>query len=587
LLVHYRCVRFFPHFLSYQADLLSLLTNIVFRFVLTLTGLCELSFVVLISNEHSAVFCSVLFITYRQLSIIFVLVIYILHTRTCAHKHSRKSRDFTALVFLLLITFFFHYWPVAVKVSLTLGIMSGLSRPCASRVTRIPGTVALRCFAYPLPARPTCTPPALKNLYAIRAYTAPELITVSPPSQLSTALVSFADNVATAVTRRNSPAATQLTTLPTTLLTQVVLWQRTRAYCAAATVAAVEEGPPRLLRRTEWRGEQTALQLGLLQRHMIGGVASTSAQAATRPRCIFVSSLEGEKDVSEATRPRTPSASATPTTATTPLHTSRRYYGSTAVHAPAQDDGHTGDDAALCALPRFREICAAFHVLRLVDADGRVVRRWTAADIKRAYRALAKELHPDVAGGDNAHMEQINAAYACLASLPDSLVTNYQNWLDGGGEAELLEQDAQAVRGLLRWVSKDVVQLMLVGWCTTFSGLAMYASWRLLHGPVSASAVTCHTGSVMRGATVDTGVASGRLTLLRAGAAMASAPGVQYGVVSSGGALFFSSGLSLHGLKRWRAAVSRYALAVALTVAACVNTLMLQRVLTRIVMGRV
>lgn len=396
-----------------------------------------------------------------------------------------------------------------------------------SRSTRAPSVLVHRSTALSLTAT---TPPALETFYSTRACGASA--TAQMPASLTV-------SAARSVTLGGSRPTTQLATLPMTLLTHVVLWRQARTCCTSAMVAES--------------------MLALLS--VAFSLSSSSSAAAALSCAVTPASLAGYLAC--------------------PLHTARRHYGSTA----SQNGAEAAGDAPLCPLPSFAEIHTALKTLRLVTADGLVVRAWTAAEVKRAYRALAKELHPDVAGGDTAGMEHVNAAYACLISLPAEVEANYKTWLETGGEAAMLAQDRAAVPGLQRWVSRDVMLLMMAGWCATFSGLAVYASWRFLCDPparVSTEPGTgCAVGTLAPGAAGRGGAGKGRLTLPRAGAALLMAPGVQYGVVSSGGAFFTTFRVPLERLERVHMAVSCYALAVAVTVAACVNTLMIQRVLTR------
>lgn len=275
-------------------------------------------------------------------------------------------------------------------------------------------------------------------------------------------------------------------------------------------------------------------------------------------------------------------------------------------------DTHSEEAAEAVVMPTFAEIHDAFRVLQLVRPDGRVVRVWTAADVKQSYRTLAKQLHPDVAGGDDALMERVNASYELLSELPAELADNYRMWLETGGEVALLRERAEEQQELLRarWAtSSDVEQLMMVGWCTTMSGIAIFVAWRALYGasPVASSVggpsggsgagastgastaagTTASLGGGAFGMMADAYPVGGRLTLPRAGFTVSTAAGVQYGVVSSGdSALWMPPQLSRRVMAAMRSAVSHYALAVALTLAACVNTMMLQRVLLRLVHGR-
>lgn len=353
--------------------------------------------------------------------------------------------------------------------------------------------------------------------------------------------------------------------------------------------------------------------------------SSFSASALTRVSSAAAAAAATAKSAtasSAATTSPSSSPSATTTTAaaaassavndagTASLHTARRHYGSAAANADGDNENRSeGEDArrqhrsndgngkdtntsaeeGAEALPTFEDVCVAFRTLGLLGPDGCVVRTWTAADIKRAYRALAKELHPDVAGGSSTQMERVNSAYDLLCSLSEEVADNYRVWLEMGGEVEMWACDTHLVQSLLRWTSRDVVQFMMVGCCTTLSGLAFYAGWSMVYGApgkVSVSAAAASAAAASQG-----GVSSrhtqtrGRLTFPRAGAAVSSAPGVQYGVVSPGGSLFASAGLPQWCVQLVRTAVSRYALAVALTVAACVNTVMVQRVVLRLLTG--
>ncbi|CBZ23695.1 DNAJ-domain transmembrane-like protein [Leishmania mexicana MHOM/GT/2001/U1103] len=273
---------------------------------------------------------------------------------------------------------------------------------------------------------------------------------------------------------------------------------------------------------------------------------------------------------------------------------------SSSVHERFAEEEKAKEDYERAAVPSFDEIYYAFRTLQLVQDDGRVVREWTAAHVKQAYRALAKQLHPDVAGGDDALMEQVNTSYDLLMGLSAELADNYRMWLETGGETELQLQRAHDQQELLgsRWTSREVEQLMMVGWCTTLSGFAIYAVWRALYGtsPVvnSVGGTAAIGGSAIGGCSkVHCGInvagahpVGARLTLPRAGATVSTAAGVQYGVVSIGNsALWMPPHLSFQMLQLVRTAVSRYALAVALTLAAWMNTVMLQRVLQRMLTG--
>ncbi|CBZ31802.1 DNAJ-domain transmembrane-like protein [Leishmania donovani] len=273
---------------------------------------------------------------------------------------------------------------------------------------------------------------------------------------------------------------------------------------------------------------------------------------------------------------------------------------SSSAHERFTEEEKANEDCETAAVPSFAEIYYAFRTLQLVQDDGRVVREWTAAHVKQAYRTLAKQLHPDVAGGDDELMEQVNTSYDMLMGLSAELADNYRMWLKTGGEAELQLQRAHHQQELLgsRWTSREVEQLMMVGWCATLSGFAMYAVWRALYGtsPVvnSVGGTTAIGGSAVSGCSqVHCGInvagvhpVGTRLTLPRAGATVSTAAGVQYGVVSIGNsALWMPPHLSFQMLQLVRTAVSRYALAVALTLAAWMNTVMLQRVLQRMLSG--
>ncbi|KPA74287.1 DNAJ-domain transmembrane-like protein [Leptomonas pyrrhocoris] len=462
---------------------------------------------------------------------------------------------------------------------------------------RVPHVVVHRSAA-----TTTCAPPPLKTLYSCRSYSAAE--------QASSALSPLPQKAVRAVALRARPSATQLVAaLPSTLMTQVVLWRSARTACAsaAAGLCASVEGtgtaatvPAVFVERQRRRWMQCRSRRS---RRSLGKVGAYSPSAATPPPACVTALIAGSlrrvlfatDGAVECVLSRLPAAASlglsaplgaaaaagAPTLGS--LRISRRYYGSLTAGArpelpagaearaqPRSPPAEEGVDG-VCAPPAFAEVYAAFCALRLVDADGRAVRAWTVADIKRAYRALAKEMHPDVVGDSGTGMENVNGAYACLTSLTAEVADNYRAWLDNGGEAEMRDRGAAA----LRWVSRDVVELMMVGWCATFSGLAAYASWWMLCGPAA----------TVSGSTAGVGGVGGKLTLPRAGAALSMAPGVWYGVVSSGGSFFMSPGLSRQGVQLVRAAMSRYALAVALTVAACANTVMLQRVLARLLTG--
>ncbi|KPI87924.1 DNAJ-domain transmembrane-like protein [Leptomonas seymouri] len=436
-----------------------------------------------------------------------------------------------------------------------------------------------------------------------------------------------------AVALHERPHAMQLAALPTTLMTHVVLRRTTRTCCASAAAAVfaaaggAEGGAPHpcalFARHSRPRVHCWCCPQWTSLVEIRAGSTSTSAQPCMFAVSLIGGSLRFERLTSPSNSVTTDaaaggllfrvSAAASPSSsssvavaaagvhATGSLHTSKRHYGTAAASESTEDsagaEAHAQerhsiaeeDEDALYVPPSFEEVYNALRTLRLVGEDGRAVRAWTAADIKRAYRALAKELHPDVSGGGGAGMEQVNAAYACLTSLPAEVAVSYRSWLETGGEEEMLVQRTQAMRGLVRWASRDVAQLMIVGWCATFSCLAAYASWWVLFNPADGSmktgvATPCKTGTSIRGATAGAGGVNGKLTLLSAGAAMSAAPGVQYGVVSSGSS-FMYAGLSLRGVQLVRAVMSRYVLAVALTLAACVNTVMIQRVLTRLIAG--
>ncbi|KAG5511566.1 hypothetical protein GH5_06517 [Leishmania sp. Ghana 2012 LV757] len=265
----------------------------------------------------------------------------------------------------------------------------------------------------------------------------------------------------------------------------------------------------------------------------------------------------------------------------------------------AAEEQRAREEGEAAAAPSFAEICLAFRTLQLVQEDGGVVHEWTTAHVKQAYRTLAKQLHPDVAGGDDELMERVNTSYDLLMSLSAELADNYRMWLKAGGEAEL-QMRAQERQELLRsrWTSHDVEQLMMVGWCSTLSGFVVYAMWRALYGTSPATIAVSGKASVGDGAVAGRGkmhcgtsaadvLPTGtRLTLPRAGATVSMAAGVQYGVVSIGSsALWMPPHLSFQVLQLVRTAVSRYALAVALTLAACMNTVMLQRILQRMLTG--
>ncbi|KAG5486220.1 hypothetical protein LSCM1_07340 [Leishmania martiniquensis] len=263
------------------------------------------------------------------------------------------------------------------------------------------------------------------------------------------------------------------------------------------------------------------------------------------------------------------------------------------------EEQRTKEEGETIVAPSFAEIYTAFRILQLVQDDGRVVHEWTTAHVKQAYRTLAKQLHPDVAGGDDELMEQVNTSYHLLMDLPAALAESYRMWLKAGGEAEL-QMCAQERQELLRsrWASHDVEQLMMVGWCSTLSGFAVYAMWRALYDSSPATSVVGDTASDGDGAAADCSKvrrgtsaaevlpAGTRLTLPRAGATVLTAAGIQYGVVSIGGSvLWMPPRLSCQLLQLVRMAVSRYALAVALALAACMNTIMLQRILQRMLTG--
>ncbi|GET86086.1 Dnaj-domain transmembrane-like protein [Leishmania tarentolae] len=263
-----------------------------------------------------------------------------------------------------------------------------------------------------------------------------------------------------------------------------------------------------------------------------------------------------------------------------------------------EEKGKGGFEAV--AVPSFAEIYWAFRTLQLVQDDDRVVREWTAAHVKQAYRTLAKQLHPDVAGGDDELMERVNTSYELLMDMSTELADNYRMWLETGGEAELQLQCAQDEQELLgsRWRSREVEQLMMVGWCATLSGFVMYAVWRTLYStsPVvnSVGSATAIGGSASSGCSkvhCNIKVAGvhpigTRLTLPRAGITVSTAAGVQYGVVSMGDSvLWMRPHLSFQLLQRVRRAVSRYALTLALTLATWMNSVMLQHAFQRMLVG--
>lgn len=509
--------------------------------------------------------------------------------------------------------------------------------PYPTRFTRAPCALATRNSARSLTAAATSTTstaiPALKTLYSIRAYGAPAQAIVPVPLPFSAHTTLVAEAAGKAIARCRQPCATmQPAALPSALRTQAMLCRQARTCCTLVSAAIVAS-----LRGVGGSSTHAAL---LLARRRHGKCRSSqrwspaslpssvtrlssfspsdaSARDASPSLCFhgtglveriagFADRVAGE-GVREDMLSRVSSAPASSTSTSasvklSPLHVSKRHYGSTAAGASSSRDGsgvheesrrcEAAEDAEGRAVPAFEDVYAALQLLGLVHADGRVLREWATSDVKRAYRALAKQTHPDVAGGSSAEMERINTAYDCLTSLSEEVVENYRVWLEMGGEEEMWVRDGRTMKGLLRWTSRDVVQLVLVGSCTTFSGVAAYAGWSVWCSSTG-TVKTAPSGSAKRhadavrrsGDASGGGGGGGRLTLPRAGATLSSAPGVQYGVVSSGGSLFMPSALSLRCAQLVRSAVSRYALAVALTVAAFANTLMMQRVLQRLITG--
>ncbi|KAG5510945.1 hypothetical protein JKF63_06446 [Porcisia hertigi] len=486
----------------------------------------------------------------------------------------------------------------------------------------------------------------------------PSFLVASAPSSLPIRPVRAAGVQAfNALALQAAPISTQLAMVPVRLLTQLVQWRRLRSDCASVLPPVSGVSQPHGGHSHVWtlgfrrRGSSARRRPGTrcsVAVRLLGSTAHAQPMtkppaliASTSPSCscaatqsIFSGSAVAPADSCSTGSIATAAAAAL---AAGPLHTAKRCYSSAAqAEGPtASTPGESGcseervkeckgnavdgdmsaheriaeenkateeeeEDIAAAAVPSFEDVYSAFHTLQLVQADGRVVREWTAAHVKQAYRTLAKQLHPDVAGGDEELMERVNTSYDLLMGLSAELTDNYRMWLESGGEAELQLQRAEEQHGLQhsRWVSRDTEQLILVGWCTTFSGCVLYALWCVLYSTSSASSSAGGTAAIANrpgsgsgeahrgtstGGTPSTGT---RLTLPWAGATVSRAAGVQYGVVSSGGsALWMPPQLSFHILQLMRTAVSRYALAVAVTLAACMNTVLLQRVFQRILTG--
>ncbi|CAJ1017385.1 hypothetical protein, conserved [Leishmania lindenbergi] len=459
---------------------------------------------------------------------------------------------------------------------------------------------------------------------------------------------------------QTAPPSKQLAKLPVRVLTQLVQWRLPHDYCASVSASAAGDAglygghscmwavracrrglEVRLRAGIRWAAAVTAFEAAAYPR--LSTVPSMLLESVSSPysSCVYAQSIIPSAAANSVDSSSTGAAAATLTGS---LRIARRCYSSfthaedpnattaaasatskpegaaaqvasdsavgktersaadssSNAHEKSTEEQKTKEDGEAAAVPPFPEIYSAFCTLQLVQDDGRVVREWTVAHVKQAYRTLAKQLHPDVTGGDDELMEQVNTSYDLIMSLSAEVADNYRMWLDMGGEAELQLQRAQEQQELLRsrWTLREVEQLMMLGWCGTLSGIAMYAVWRALYGtssvpnsvggtaPIRGTAVADRSKMYYGINAADVHSASTRLTLPQAGATVSTAAGVQYGVVSIGGsALWIPPHLSFQVLRRVRTAVSHYALAVALTLAAWMKTVMLQRVLQRMLDG--
>lgn len=246
--------------------------------------------------------------------------------------------------------------------------------------------------------------------------------------------------------------------------------------------------------------------------------------------------------------------------------------------------------------PSFSAIADAFAALGLVDHCGYVRQGCTAGDVKRAYRAMALHLHPDVAGGNEGVMQEANTAYQCIMSLGESEMAAFEQWLRDGGE-RLQMMTTTTARQRMAWLSQDLQQLMMVGWCTTFSALLFCMSYFYFASPTNKAAAVAAAPlhQIAAPAVVGSGADRPRLRVRECCRVDAAAvqttrwmPAKRYASALDAliGALGVRFRTAAHGgplsVSRVLNAVSRYVLAVALTVAACANTLLLQRILLRL-----
>ncbi|KAK7201749.1 DNAJ-domain transmembrane-like protein [Novymonas esmeraldas] len=492
--------------------------------------------------------------------------------------------------------------------------------PTASIATA--ATDAVAAASVPLTDAP---PPPLRALRRMRGlgchtherqrHCASALSTTASPSSLRTQRVqTTAAQTQNSVVLQMTPT-TALATAPVRLLIQLVQWRRSRSCCALASSVTFPGdaeargggGAQTCVWSVGSRRRRTAVVAARLRwtaaaAHTCGAAVAVAAAASIPSAAVAVFVVASSPTTSADAAGSAAAAAAAPALAGC-LHTTKRCYSSSTAATvesesttsrPAADDEPPPEEVAE---PSYGQVCDAFHELGLVQADGRVVRVWTAADVKQAYHRLAKQLHPDVAGGDDERMERVNTSYDLLCSLSAELADRYCTWLEMGGEAELqLERMHAHQRHLLRsrWASSDVEQLMMVGWCTTLSAVVVYAAWRALYGatPVANSVagsggVGGESGGAHRAGGIpcaaDVQFFGSRRALPLAEATMWSAAGLQYGVASSGaGTVWITPQLSLRVARLVRTVMARYALAVALTVAACANTIMLQRVLQRL-----